>query len=225
MNSLLVPISNAATFSQGNLTVAQNGNWRSYAGTIGLSAGKWYYETYGSGGTSGTLLSGIASEEAINLQDKTASNLNYTIGLNQPAYAYHGSSGGMYYSNTSSNSQGQGGGSWGTAYDSDDIISVYIDLDNNKLYTAKNDVMNDSGTGYDIVAGRTYFPIIVPYNLTMSVNFGIGSFNATALSSGVADANGFGLFEYDPSRGGSSDFDSAAKDFLAICTKNLAEYG
>jgi hypothetical protein len=225
MNSLLVPISNAATFSQGNLTVAQNGNWRSYAGTIGLSAGKWYYETYGSGGTSGTLLSGIASEEAINLQDPTASNLNYTIGLNQPAYAYHGSSGGMYYSNTSSNSQGQGGGSWGTAYDSDDIISVYIDLDNNKLYTAKNDAMNDSGTGYDIVAGRTYFPIIVPYNLTMSVNFGIGSFNGTALSSGVADANGYGAFEYDPSRGGSSDFDSAAKDFLAICTKNLAEYG
>ena len=225
MNSLLVPTSNAATFSQGNLTVAQNGNWRSYAGTIGLSAGKWYYETYGSGGTSGTLLSGIASEEAINLQDPTASNLNYTIGLNQPAYAYHGSSGGMYYSNTSSNSQGQGGGSWGTAYDSDDIISVYIDLDNNKLYTAKNDAMNDSGTGYDIVAGRTYFPIIVPYNLTMSVNFGIGSFNGTALSSGVADANGYGAFEYDPSRGGSSDFDSAAKDFYAINTKNLSEYG
>jgi len=34
-----------------------------------------------------------------------------------------------------------------------------------------------------------------------------------------------GQFEYDPSRGEASDFDSAAKDFRALCTKNIKAYG
>ena len=224
LNGILLPNSEPATFSQGNTAIVQNGNWRSYAGTFGLTSGKWYFEADGSG-TAGTVLYGIASLEAINLQDKTASNLNYTIGLNQPAYAYHGSSGGMYHSTSSANAQGQGGGSWGAAFNSSNLISVYIDLDNNKLYTAKDNTMNVSGTGYDIEAGFTYFPVVVAYSVTTALNFGNGEFNGTAVSSAVADANGFGAFEYDPSRGGGSDFDGAAKDFLAICTKNLAEYG
>ena len=55
------------------------------------------------------------------------------------------------------------------------------------------------------------------------VNF--GGCPAYTISSAVADANGYGAFEYDPSDGGSSSFDSAAKDFLAICTKNLGSDG
>ena len=221
LNGILLPNSQPATFSQGNTAIVQNGNWRSYAGTFGLTSGKWYFEADGSG-TAGTVLYGIASLEAINLQDKTASNLNYTIGLNQPAYAYHGSSGGMYHSTSSSNAQGQGGGSWGAAFNSSNLISVYIDLDNNKLYTAKDNTMNVSGTGYDIEAGFTYFPVVVAYGVTTALNFGNGEFNGTAVSSAVADANGFGAFEYDPSRGGGSDFDGAAKDFLCINSKNLS---
>ena len=37
-----------------------------------------------------------------------------------------------------------------------------------------------------------------------------------------ADVNGYGSFEYSPSAG---TFDSVSKDFLALCTKNLAESG
>ena len=54
--------------------------------------------------------------------------------------------------------------------------------------------------------------------MTHSWNFGNP---IVALSSAVSDANGFGSFEYTP----SGTFDGASKDFLAICTKNLAEYG
>ena len=61
------------------------------------------------------------------------------------------------------------------------------------------------------------------YNVTLGVNF--GGCPSVAPDSAVADAEGYGAFEYDPSRGGASDFDSAAKDFLAICSKNLAEKG
>jgi hypothetical protein len=51
------------------------------------------------------------------------------------------------------------------------------------------------------------------------VNFGNPIYS---LSSANADANGFGSFEYDPSSG---TFDGSSKDFLAINTKNLAEFG
>jgi len=54
------------------------------------------------------------------------------------------------------------------------------------------------------------------------MNFGATAFGGTAISSGNADANGYGNFEYDPSSG---TFDGASKDFLAICTKNLGSDG
>ena len=57
----------------------------------------------------------------------------------------------------------------------------------------------------------------------MEVNF--GGCPAFAISSGNTDANDYGNFEYDPSDGGGSSFDSAAKDFLALCTKNLGSDG
>ena len=224
-NSIATPISGSPTFSQGNLTIASGSGWKSTIGTFALTKGLWYWETKG-GGSAGTILNGIASTAVIEAGGASNGvNNNATIGVNLPAYAYHGSSGAMYRSDTTGNGLDQGGGSWGTAYNTGDLISVYLDLDNYKLYTAKNNTLNVSGTGYSIASGYAYYPLCVPYTNTINLNYGIGAFGATAVSSGVADANGFGSFEYDPSRGGSSDFDSTAKDFLAICTKNLAEYG
>ena len=46
---------------------------------------------------------------------------------------------------------------------------------------------------------------------TFSVNFGNPPFS---ISSGNADANGYGNFEY-----------AVPSGFYALCTKNLAEYG
>ena len=55
--------------------------------------------------------------------------------------------------------------------------------------------------------------------ITYEWNFGSPTFS---ISSGNTDANGYGNFEYDPSSG---TFDGASKDFFALNTKNLAEYG
>ena len=63
---------------------------------------------------------------------------------------------------------------------------------------------------------------MVGVQLLESFNFGNGYFGTTAVTSGVADAGGEGTFEYDPSAG---TFDSASKDFRAICTNNIATYG
>ena len=222
-NSAATSISGAPSFTSGNLTIGSGSGWKTTIGTFALTSGKWYWENKG-GGSAGTIIIGIASTAVIEAGGASNGvNNDATIGVNLPAYGYHGSSGSMYYSNTSGNSQGRS--TWGTAYNSGDLISVYLDLDNNKLYMAKNDALQVSGVGYDIQAGYSYYPMNIPYSNTMNLNYGIGAFGATAVSSAVADANGYGAFEYDPSRGGSSDFDSAAKDFLAICTKNLAEYG
>jgi hypothetical protein len=109
-----------------------------------------------------------------------------------------------------------------------DIIGIYLDLDNNKLYFAKNGTLMNSGTGKDITAvsnttAGAYFMVAADFyngaSGTYRVNFGNPIYS---LSSANADANGFGSFEYDPSSG---TFDGSSKDFLAINTKNLAEFG
>ena len=56
--------------------------------------------------------------------------------------------------------------------------------------------------------------MMVQTNYHMFCNFGEGRFGATAVSSGNADDNGVGIFEYDVPAG-----------FYAICTKNIKDYG
>ena len=53
-----------------------------------------------------------------------------------------------------------------------------------------------------------------------AVNFGQGSIDGAATTS-YNDAKGYGNFKYDP----SVTTDEGDKDFLALCTKNLADYG
>ena len=107
-----------------------------------------------------------------------------------------------------------------------DILGCYIDMDNSKLYWAMNGTIQASGTGISFAGGFDDADFIIPMvqviNLEkLSVNFGNPATNF-AIASGNADANGYGNFEFDPSSG---TFDGASKDFYAICTKNLAEFG
>ena len=117
-------------------------------------------------------------------------------------------------------------------YTDGDIIGVHLDLDNSKLYFSKNGTLENS-TGVSITATSSldnggyflasgYFDGDASSNAAYFYhNFGNGDFNATAVSSSVADDNGYGLFEYSPNITG----DGSAKKFYAICTKNLAEFG
>ena len=50
------------------------------------------------------------------------------------AYGYYGTNGNIYYSTPSASTSG----SYGVSYGSTDYIGIFIDLDNNKLYFAKN---------------------------------------------------------------------------------------
>ena len=122
--------------------------------------------------------------------------------------------------------------SYGSAYGATEVIGFYLDFDASKFYIANNGTIQNSGTGYDITAaGSTdngvYLAVVADDHSsnasTWEVNFGnpVTALDDTA----ETDANGYGAFEYSPNDSGSASFDGSAKDFLAICTKNLGSSG
>ena len=113
------------------------------------------------------------------------------------------------------------------SWSDDDIINFALDLDNRKLYIGKNGTYINSGnpaagSNHQITwANSTEISLILAGYSVSSGSGGGGddtSWNygnpAFSISSGNADANGYGNFEYAPPSG-----------YYALCTKNLAEYG
>ena len=93
-----------------------------------------------------------------------------------------------------------------------------MDADNGNVYFYKNGVIENGGNAYTIgTAPHTgeWFITCGDYDsshsFTMECNYGNPPY---AISSGNADANGYGNFEY-----------AVPSGFYALCTKNLNEYG
>ena len=97
-------------------------------------------------------------------------------------------------------------------------------MDNGYVYFSKNGTFQNSGdptsgsTGTGGIALPTssnstgtflFMPSL--YNGTMDVNYGSPAYS---ISSGNADANGHGNFEY-----------AVPSGYFALCTKNLSEFG
>ena len=209
------PTSALPTYSEGNLKVT-SGNVNqnnSVCGTIaGLKSGKWYFEVKMTtiGGT-GTMRVGIEDTDSHARDGAWNDFASY--------YAVNGTYNRGSTVITSSL----------TAVSAGDIISTAFDLDNGAIYFAVNGTWQTSGdptsgaskTGAaftDILSGMPvdgYMPVWVQLgHLTQEVveaNFGNPPFS---ISSGNADDNGYGNFEYDVPSG-----------YYAICSKNLAEQG
>ena len=226
MNSVQNTPDAAAVYSQGNTVVVtdgSSGDW-GFAGTMAMSTGKWYYEhrIY----EAKDFVIGIHSNP-----DYLAFTSSEDVGSK---WAYAVRADGRMYEYDDAGSQTINTG-WGSTFTTGAIISVYLDLDNNKIYWANDDVMMNSGTGIDvtdvsIVQHGVYYWCQTDNNSgeswTITPAFGgVAGYGTTAMSSPVADAEGYGKFEYDPSRGGASDFDGSAKNFLSLCTKNLGSSG
>ena len=215
----------SATMSEGNLLQVSDtysgggdGEVSPVVSTIGVSSGKWYCELkYVSTAEHSYGRTGVTSVETVSNSD------GGVIG-------YRSGSWGMMF-NTGHLYDGDGETPASPTYHSEihtgDIVGVYLDLDNNKLYFADNGTLVTS-TGISITAaastdlGAYFFGNSDESRNTATFAWNFGGCPAFAISSGNADANGYGNFEYDPSAG---DFDGASKDFLALCTKNLAEEG
>ena len=217
MNSLANSTQAGGTFTLGNLKWVTTLTDYSYRpSSIGVSAGKWYWEVKCvsfSGGTDPYMI-GITSTQP-------SGNTN-ELGDYANDWAYHED--GKYRNNDSNTT-------WGSTFTSGDIIGVALDLTNNKLYFSKNGTWQESGdptsgaTGTGAISitavGSTslgdYFPAIGDYDnasgssSTFEINFGNPPFT---ISSGNADANGFGNFEY-----------AVPSGYYALCTENLNTYG
>jgi len=207
--------SGTRTFSEGNLYTAHSGSDSAFCSysTIGIASGKWYWEVKfaaSSGGTDLAVGVGYDFEE----NNRTGAHIGYSVG----SYDY----------NAFGNKHNDGNeSSYGDTYGVGDIIGVALDLDNHKLYFSKNGTFQDSGdpttgatgtgSAFDLTTGQTYFMGASHASATSRTTDHAGNYGgcpAFAISSGNADANGYGNFEYAPPSG-----------YYALCTKNLAEYG
>ena len=213
--NIMLPIMKQAsnlTFSEGNLAVAwpSANTWRTIYSSIMPTAGKWYFEAKNT--TSNDNFIGMVGEAGVDNTDDSS--------ISAPASAYSLKNDGNKYNNGSA-------ASYGVSTTTNDIIGVAMDLDNGTIWFSKNGTWMNSATQAEVVAGTTtnaaYSSITVgaayPYGIGASGKESAGfSFNfgspPYAISSGNADDNGYGNFEYDVPTG-----------FYSLCTKNLAEFG
>jgi len=172
--------------------------------SIGVSAGKWYWEV-----------------KATDVNGVTA------IGVTMPYFwdADYTLQGCIYYAQGPQRYNNASASSFGSGYTDGDIISFALDMDATPptMEVYKNNVsegnlmagLTINGTGAAFLPEKEdgYFPKVVGYNAnTFECNF--GGFTTFSISSAESDENGYGTFEYAPPSG-----------YYALCTKNLAEYG
>ena len=196
-NPLANRISYETTFTEGNTDADfDDGNFGIALTTQAATRGKWYAE-FKIIATGGTVEVGVANPT----QTSTTTAANYRT----------------YMQTGQKETDGTTRSSYGNTYTADDIISVAMDLDNGNIYFYKNGTIENSGTAAftDLisampVSGWCFYAF--GYNdAQVQGNFGNPPHS---ISSGNADANGYGNFEY-----------AVPSGYYALCTKNLAEYG
>ena len=209
------------TLSEGNTKAAFSqsaSNFGQQFGTMGVQSGKWYYEvkyTYGNAGQFGWFDNGDRNNVSGSADLFTEAGEGDFTGL-------------AFRIDTSNNIKEVGASQQadsGMDASSGDIIGIAFDADNGKLYGFKN---GTEITGQDISAetsllsAKTITDYMIPFisagdggsgtkTGTFEVNFGNPSFS---ISSGNADANGHGNFEYAPPSG-----------YFALCSKNVGLTG
>ena len=204
MNSLY-KLSNV-TFSQGSLQHTNAGNWQSGLSTIGVSSGKWYFES------KFTAVTGGSNNAFIGISLDTEADGLTLVGNSANSYGYE---------NTGQKKNNSSSASYGDSWTVGDIVSCYVDLDNGAIYFGKNGTVQASGdptsgsaktnAAYTFTTGGTYLLGVSDYYGTQQINYGSPPFS---ISSGNADANGHGNFEY-----------AVPSGYFALNTKNLSEFG
>tara|TARA_R100000773_G_scaffold15145_1_gene13839 strand:+ start:1243 stop:2745 length:1503 start_codon:yes stop_codon:yes gene_type:complete len=217
LNNLDLQSGTKPIYELGNLAIAgaTDGGVRWYGcSSIGFSTGKWYCEVKNLTTSNPSLSAGVSTDPSENARNNNAA------GFRSTDIATENYSGNIVINNTNVS---VGYGSTWTA--SGDICMLAVDIDNNKFYIGKNGTWADSddpssNTGGYSMSGVTnasgFFHFSFgstngTYMNQMQVNFGSPPYT---ISSGNADANGHGNFEYTVPTG-----------FFALCTKNLSEHG
>ena len=188
------------TYSEGNCLLTFGGTWGGGKATMAVDKGKWYWEAK----LSGTMANHFHGIQEVNVSGNlTASN---PMNLDGSVMFFNQDGGEMRKDDTDTTND------YGTFSDGD-IIGIALNMDGGSygqitIYKNGSAIVSD----YDLSSNND---LVAPFTAgggTMSYNFG-GSPSFT-ISSGNADANGYGNFEY-----------AVPSGYYALCTKNLAEFG
>jgi len=214
---------NAPIYAHGNLFIdnqdqdGQSNNWCSSIG--GLTKGKWYCEItpHVNGSATNVMFLGVIATQ-MSMNNGSAASGSYT------GYSYFykpDGNKGTSPPNTSAITTS----SYGNTFTTDDIIGIFLDLDNGTLKFSKNGTIQNSGTAAytDLLTNLDYSGYMFgggigtngQYNQNQIKGANFGN-PRLSISSGNADANGYGNFEYSPNDG--------TYDYYALCTKNLQEF-
>ena len=211
---------NIGSYSEGNTkyTAAHN-DWQGTVGSIGSTAGKWYWEYKLLGGA--YHINGIVSD--ISNADAAVHDAAVVVG-GYGGYIDNGQFQARYQESAIS---GWDTSSVGVSFTTNDIVNIALDMDNKFLYFGKNGTWMKSGNPASGATGTGGIDIGTPYDtaglfaipaLSIYQNAAIGSINfgnpSFAISSGNADGDGYGNFEY-----------AVPSGYFSWNTKNLAEYG
>ena len=212
-NSKLI-ISNGAT----SLIKSGNHGWQTTSANMAVRKGKWYAE-FKLDTNASLIMLGVNQ-----IEDEVAWN-----GSHIGAYSNSTARGMAYYSQTGYFYRNGGSGAIASTYAAGDIIGIALLINDNltgfmgmhKNGTWQNSQDPSSGTsgmlgleyGNAIADGIHYTFAISNHEGTGKVLANFGGFDGFTVSSGNADANGYGNFEYAPPTG-----------YYALCTKNLEEF-
>ena len=198
------------TITEGNLNFKVTGNSdETNRGTFGFTKGKWYFES-----------KYIDDTNYVDVGVGSASDTDIATPRSHMEMA------GYYMIQLDSSNPGvrafdNGSAGSGLGNSAEDDIHMYaIDMDNNKFYAGRNGTWyasgDPAGNANPLITMDDGYTTLMPAICTKqdgiaALNFGSPSY---AISSGNADGNGFGNFEY-----------AVPSGFFSLCTKNLAEHG
>jgi hypothetical protein len=165
------------TLSNGNLNVAGTSEVGAAISTIGMSSGKWYWESTGLTGSNGNHAFGICNSTALGKSEPNGTaGFWVTNGINGNKYA-NGGAGAAYMS----------------SYTNNDVIGIAFDADAGTVVYYKNGV--SQGTAFTGLTSGPYFAINGYESgaaFTSCINFGQRGFAYTA-PSGFKALNTFNL--------------------------------
>ena len=180
---------------------------KTFYSTFAMTAGKFYFEAQPTSGSNMIGVESITTAASVDADGVFVGEQSTGVG-----YYFNG----QKFVNNS-------GSSYGDSYSNSDIIGVALDMDNRKIYFAKNNTYQNSG---DPTSGATgtgaidlpdtsdgyHFAVSYDSGGTWLVNF--GGFTTMSISSAVSDGNSRGSFEFAPPTG-----------YLSLCSLNLGESG
>jgi hypothetical protein len=186
------------TFTEGNLSFTGGGgaDFAGALGTIAMTQGKWFWECK----ILATLTNTLVGVQQVGLNLNTSEPQNITGGT---TCFYNNDGGEMKTDGTATTND------YGT-FSATDIMGVAINMDDKQISIYKNGAAIVSN--FALSASSTeVLPFFAMYSSGAIANFGNPTFTITT---GNADANGYGNFEY-----------AVPSGYYALCTENLAEYG